>query len=148
MVFFGEIVTTHDVLERPPLLEWRAGFLNDNADTPQWFPTLFSGMPSYGGYISTSGAPTTYFRSNILFHNGLQICFYFTLSGLGMFVLMNMLGMSSSSALIGCAISALTPYPFLLIIAGHLHKIFSIKYLPWVIAAAIYPEERTTIKAI
>ena len=148
MVFFGEIVTTNDELERHPINEWRDGYLNDNADTPQWYPNLFSGMPSYGGYIYTSGDPTKYFRSNILFNNGLKIWFYLSLSGIGMFVLMNMLGMSRSSALIGSAISALTPYTFGLINAGHLNKIFSMAYIPWVIAAAIYLIDRTTIKAI
>ena len=148
MVFFGEIVTTNDELERHPINEWRDGYLNDNDDTPQWYPNLFSGMPSYGGYIYTSGDPTKYFRSNILFNNGLKIWFYLSLSGIGMFVLMNMLGMSRSSALIGSAISALTPYTFGLINAGHLNKIFSMAYIPWVIAAAIYLIDRTTIKAI
>ena len=148
MVFFGEIVTTNDELERHPINEWRDGYLNDNTDTPQWYPNLFSGMPSYGGYIYTSGDPTKYFRSNILFNNGLKIWFYLSLSGIGMFVLMNMLGMSRSSALIGSAISALTPYTFGLINAGHLNKIFSMAYIPWVIAAAIYLIDRTTIKAI
>ena len=148
MVFFGEIVTTNDELERHPINEWRDGYLNDNDDTPQWYPNLFSGMPSYGGYIYTSGDPTKYFRSNILFNNGLKIWFYLGLSGIGMFVLMNMLGMSRSSALIGSAISALTPYTFGLINAGHLNKIFSMAYIPWVIAAAIYLIDRTTIKAI
>ncbi len=148
MVFFGEIVTTNDELERHPINEWRDGYLNDNADTPQWYPNLFSGMPSYGGYIYTSGDPTKYFRSNILFNNGLKIWFYLSLSGIGMFVIMNMLGMSRSSALIGSAISALTPYTFGLINAGHLNKIFSMAYIPWVIAAAIYLIDRTTIKAI
>ena len=140
--------TTNDELERHPINEWRDGYLNDNADTPQWYPNLFSGMPSYGGYIYTSGDPTKYFRSNILFNNGLKIWFYLSLSGIGMFVLMNMLGMSRSSALIGSAISALTPYTFGLINAGHLNKIFSMAYIPWVIAAAIYLIDRTTIKAI
>ena len=148
MVFLGEIVTTNDELERHPINEWRDGYLNDNDDTPQWYPNLFSGMPSYGGYIYTSGDPTKYFRSNILFNNGLKIWFYLSLSGIGMFVLMNMLGMSRSSALIGSAISALTPYTFGLINAGHLNKIFSMAYIPWVIAAAIYLIDRTTIKAI
>ena len=56
--------------------------------------------------------------------------------------------MSRSSALIGSAISALTPYTFGLINAGHLNKIFSMAYIPWVIAAAIYLIDRTTIKAL
>ena len=148
MVFLGEIVTTNDELERHPINEWRDGYLIDNEDTPQWYPNLFSGMPSYGGYIYTNGDPTKYFRSNILFNNGLRIWFYLGLSGIGMFILMNILGISRSSALIGSAISALTPYTFGLINAGHLNKIFAMAYIPWVLAAAIYLIDKTSIKAI
>ena len=45
MIFFGEIVTTNDELERHPINEWRATYLDENKDTPQWYPNLFSGMP-------------------------------------------------------------------------------------------------------
>ena len=148
MIFFGEIVTTNDELERHPINEWRDTYLDENKDTPQWYPNLFSGMPSYGGYIYTSGDPTKYFRSNILFNNGLRIWFYLGLSGIGMYALLTLLGVSRSSALIGGAISALTPYTFGLINAGHLNKIFSMAYIPWVIAAAIYLIDRLSIKAI
>ena len=42
------------------------------------------------------------------------------------------------SALFGSLISALTPYAFGLINAGHLNKIFAMAYVPWVIFAGIY----------
>ena len=148
MIIFGEIVTTNDELERHPINEWRDSYLKDNKDTPQWYPNLFSGMPSYGGYIYTSGDPTKYFRSNILFNNGLRIWFYLGLSGIGMYILLTILSVSRSSALIGGAISALTPYTFGLINAGHLNKIFAMAYIPWVIAAAIYLIDRLSLKSI
>ena len=148
MIIFGEIVTTNDELERHPINEWRDSYLKDNKDTPQWYPNLFSGMPSYGGYIYTSGDPTKYFRSNILFNNGLRIWFYLGLSGIGMYILLTILSVTRSSALIGGAISALTPYTFGLINAGHLNKIFAMAYIPWVIAAAIYLIDRLSLKSI
>ena len=46
MVFFGEIVTTNDELERHPINEWRDSYFADEDDMPQWYPNLFSGMPS------------------------------------------------------------------------------------------------------
>ena len=79
MVFLGEIVTTNDEYERHPINEWRDNYLNNQDDIPQWYPNLFSGMPSYGGYIYTNGDPTKFFRSKILFNPGLEsgfICFY------------------------------------------------------------------------
>ncbi len=138
MVFFGEIVTTNDEYERHPINEWRDSYLNDKGDIPQWYPNLFSGMPSYGGYIYTSGDPTKIFRNKILFNPGLKVWFYLFLSGIGMFILLQFFKISKISALFGSLISSLTPYAFGLINAGHLNKIFAMAYVPWVIYAGIY----------
>ena len=51
MVFLGEIITTNDEYERHPINQWRDNYFTENDDIPQWFPNIFSGMPSYGGYI-------------------------------------------------------------------------------------------------
>ena len=112
MVFFGEIVTTNDELERHPINEWRDTYLAEHDDVPQWYPNLFSGIPSYGGYIYTNGDPTKFIRSNILFNPGLKIWFYLSLSGIGMFVLLRLFDIGRTSALFGSVISALTPYAF------------------------------------
>ena len=138
MIFFGEIVTTNDEYERHPINEWRDSYINDQGDIPQWYPNLFSGMPSYGGYIYTNGDPTKIFRSKILFNPGLKVWFYLFLSGVGMFILLQFFKINKISALFGSLISALTPYAFGLINAGHLNKIFAMAYVPWVIYAGIY----------
>jgi len=148
MIFFGEIVTTNDELERYPINEWRDSYLASNDDTPQWFPNLFSGMPSYGGYIYTNGDPTKFFRNQILLNPGMRIWFYLSLSGLGMFILLRLIGISRNAALFGSLISSLTPYTFGLINAGHLNKIFSMAYIPWVIAAFIYYIKKPSLKSI
>ena len=93
MVFFGEIVTTNDELERHPINEWRDSYLAEEDDMPQWYPNLFSGMPSYGGYIYTNGDPTKVIRSTLLFNPGLKVWFYLSLSGIGMFVLLQLFKM-------------------------------------------------------
>jgi len=148
MVFFGEIVTTNDELERHPINEWRDNYIEQYDDVPQWYPNLFSGMPSYGGYIYTNGDPTKFIRSNILFNPGLKIWFYLSLSGIGMFVLLQLFKIGRTSALFGSVISAITPYAFGLINAGHLNKIFAMAYIPWVIAAALYFINSPTLKAL
>ena len=148
MVFLGEVVTTNDELERHPINEWRDTYLDNNSDIPQWYPNLFSGMPSYGGYIYTNGDPTKFIRSNILFNPGLKVWFYLVLSGLGMFFLLQFFKVSKSSALLGSCVSALTPYVFGLINAGHLNKIFAMAYTPWVLLTALSLIDRVTIKRL
>lgn len=148
MIFFGEIVTTNDELERHPINRWTENYFIENDQTPQWYPNLFSGMPSYGGYIYTNGDPTKFLRNEILFNPGLKIWFYLSLSGIGMFVLLRLIGISRNSALLGGLISALTPYTFGLINAGHLNKIFAMSYIPWVMCAAFYCIQNVTLRSI
>lgn len=148
MIFFGEIITTNDEFERHPINEWRDNYFTENDDIPQWFPNLFSGMPSYGGFIYNNGDPTKFIRNYLLFNPGLKIWFYLSISGFGMFFLLKFLGISKKSALFGAIISALTPYSFGLINAGHLNKIFAMAYIPWVLLCAIYSIKNRTIKSI
>ena len=148
MIFFGQVVTTNDELERYPINEWRDNYLLNNDDTPQWFPNLFSGMPSYGGYIYTNGDPTKFLRNKILFNPGLKVWFYLSLCGIGMYIFLKFSGITNRSALFGSLISSLTPYSFGLINAGHLNKIFAMAYIPWVIVAAFYLINRPSFKAI
>ena len=44
MIFFGEIVTTNDELERHPINQWTENYFVENDEIPQWFPNLFSGI--------------------------------------------------------------------------------------------------------
>ena len=148
MIFFGEIVVTNDELERHPINEWSNNYFIENEDIPQWFPNLFSGMPSYGGYIYSNGDPSKYFRKNLLFNTGVRIWFYIVLSGVGMFLLLRYLRISRFSSLFGGVISCLTPYSFGLINAGHLTKIFSMAFIPWIILTAIICINKFNIRSI
>ncbi len=148
MVFYGEIITTNDEYERHPINEWRDNYFAENSGIPQWFPNIFSGMPSYGGYIYNNGDPTKFIRNYLLFNPGLKIWFYLSISGIGFFIFLRLIRISKKSALLGAVISALTPYSFGLINAGHLNKIFAMAYIPWVLAAAFYLIKKYNIKSI
>ena len=148
MIFFGEIVTTNDELARHPINQWTETYLHENKGMPQWYPNLFSGMPSYGGYIYMTGDPTKSIRNTILFNPGLKIWFFLSLAGFGTFFIMKLLGASTISSVITGLMTSLTPYHFGLINAGHLTKIFAIAYAPWVLAAVIYFMKKKSLKSI
>ena len=131
MIIFGEIVTANDDLARHPINEWRDKYIVENENMPQWYPNLFSGMPSYGGYIYMTGDPTKSFRNTILFNLGLKVWFFLSLGGFGTFFLLKTLGSSSNAGVLGGLITGLTPYGFGLVNAGHLNKIFAMAYVPW-----------------
>ena len=148
MVIFGEIITTNDELERHPINQWRDSYLEKNDDIPQWYPNLFSGMPSYGGYIYNNGDPLKGMRNKILFNPGLMIWFYLTILGSGMYALLRGFSISKYSAVFGGLTCSLTPYTFGLIGAGHLNKIFAMAYIPWIFLASILLIKKLSIKRI
>ena len=148
MIIFGEIVTTNDELARHPINEWRDSYISENEDMPQWYPNLFSGMPSYGGYIYMTGDPTKIFRNTILFNPGLKIWFFLSLAGYGTFFILRILGSSLTAGVLGGLMTGLTPYGFGLVNAGHLNKIFAIAYVHWVLAAILYFMKNRSLKSI
>ena len=148
MIIFGEIVTTNDELARHPINEWRDSYISENEDMPQWYPNLFSGMPSYGGYIYMTGDPTKIFRNTILFNPGLKIWFFLSLAGYGTFFILRILGSSLTAGVLGGLMTGLTPYGFGLVNAGHLNKIFAMAYVPWVLAAILYFMKNRSLKSI
>ena len=148
MIFFGEIVGANDQLERHPINQWRDTYLNSNEEFPQWYPNLFSGMPSYGGYIYTPGDPTRPIQDIIFFNKGVKIWFYLFLGCLGMFVFLRKIGVSLYSSILSGLLTGLTPYSFGLINAGHLNKIFAMSYTPWLLASVFCLMKKPTIKSI
>ena len=79
MIVNAKIPLANDMLAHQPIKEWIKmldGF-------PQWFPNLFSGMPSYGGYIYTPGHPLTDLLNILLFNPGIKQWFYLSLGGVG-----------------------------------------------------------------
>ena len=148
MIIFGEIVTANDDLARHPINEWRDKYIAENENMPQWYPNLFSGMPSYGGYIYMTGDPTKLFRNTILFNLGLKVWFFLSLGGFGTFFLLKTLGTSSNAGVLGGLITGLTPYGFGLVNAGHLNKIFAMAYVPWVLACFLVFMKKKSLKSI
>ena len=148
MIIFGEIVTAGDDLARHPINEWRDKYISDNEDMPQWYPNLFSGMPSYGGYIYMNGDFTKIFRDAVLFNLGLKVWFFLSLGGFGTLFLLKVLGYSRTAGVLGGLITGLTPYSFGLVNAGHLNKIFAIAYAPWVIACFLLFMKNKSLKSL
>ena len=51
MILFNMIPESADLINRIPIDNWAKNYLTNFNNMPQWFPNLFSGMPSYGGFI-------------------------------------------------------------------------------------------------
>ena len=144
MVFYGSDPIANDSIAHIPIAEWSKSV----KEFPYWFPNLFSGMPSYGGYIYTPGDPTKTILNMIFLNRGIKLWFYFSLSGIGFFILLRLLKISSISCLFGGIVSGITPYSFGLINAGHTNKIIAMAFIPWILASVIYGMNHKSLKSI
>ena len=144
MVFYGSDPIANDSIAHIPIAEWSKSV----KEFPYWFPNLFSGMPSYGGYIYTPGDPTKTILNMIFLNRGIKLWFYFSLSGIGFFILLRLLKISSISCLFGGIVSGITPYSFGLINAGHTNKIIAMSFIPWILASVIYGMNHKSLKSI
>ena len=144
LIINNKIPLASDMVAHEPIKKW----INSNSDFPHWFPNLFSGMPSYGGYIYTPGHPLKPILDIILFNTGVKLWFYLSLGGLGLFFLLRFQNISRYPSLFGGIAYSLTPYVFGLISAGHNNKIMAGSFIPWVVFAAFYLFKNRSIKSI
>ena len=144
LILLNEIPLAGDMVAHEPIKQW----ISEQDEMPHWFPNLFSGMPSYGGYIYTPGDPTKALLSKIFINQGLRFWFYFTLAGLGVFSFLRRKKINEWASTLGGLIFSLTPYSFGLINAGHNNKILAFAWLPWVFMASEKVIEKYSIKSI
>ena len=85
LIFFNQIPLAGDLVAHKPIAKWTETVTESSDEFPQWFPNLFSGMPSYGGYIYTPGDPTKTILNLLFFNRGIKIWLYLTLGGVGLF---------------------------------------------------------------
>ena len=144
LIINNKIPLASDMVAHEPIKQW----LNTNTEFPQWFPNLFSGLPSYGGYIHTPGHPLQPFLNIIYLNYGVRLWFYLSLGGIGLFFLLKFLKVSNNASLFGGLAYALTPYVFGLINAGHNNKIMAGSFTPLLILGALFMLSKHSIKSI
>ena len=144
MIVYGYIPMANDMVAHEPIKKW----ISSTSEFPHWFPNLFSGLPSYGGYIYTPGDPVKPILDILFFNKGVKLWFYLTLGGLGLFYFIRFLGKSTFPALLGGLSYALTPYGFGLINAGHNNKIMAMAFIPWILFGAMYSLKTRSLKSV
>ncbi len=144
MVVNGMVPLASDMLAHQPIKEW----IKSTEEFPHWFPNLFSGMPSYGGYIYTPGNPLSKVINFILFNSGVKQWFYLSLGGLGLYCFLRFKNISYFSSIFGGIAYSLTPHVFGLINAGHNTKIMAFSFVPWIFFSVSYLFQEKSIKSI
>lgn len=148
MVFLNRVPEASDTVARYPINKWGEDYRQRERGTAQWFPHLFSGMPSYGAYINTDQGPINTLLRTLRVNKGIRFWIHFVLGGMTVFILLRRRKLSTVAACFGALVYGLTPYLFGLINAGHGAKITAVGYLPLVILGFEYLLTRTTWRGI
>ena len=148
MILFNMIPESADLINRIPIDNWAKNYKVNNQNMPQWFPNLFSGMPSYGGFIYAPADPIRKFFDFFNFNIGLRYFFHFLIASLGMFYYLLSINLSKKISLFGSICFSLTPYSFGLINAGHPAKLYAIAFIPLIILFSTKLIESGKIKYI
>ena len=135
MILFNMIPESADLISRIPIDNWAKNYKANNQNMPQWFPNLFSGMPSYGGFIYAPADPIRKFFDFFNFSIGFRYFFHFLIASLGMFYYLLSINLSKKISLFGSICFSLTPYSFGLINAGHPAKLYAIVFIPLIISS-------------
>ena len=146
LIIYNKIPLASDMVAHEPIKEWIS--TTSESAFPHWFPNLFSGLPSYGGYIYTPGHPLEPLLRLIYLNIGVKLWFYLSLGGIGLFFLLKFLKVSYNASLFGGLAYALTPYAFGLINAGHNNKIMAGAFTPFLVLCALYMFSNRSIKSI
>ena len=144
LILNNKIPLASDMVAHEPIKQWK----QTTTEFPHWFPNLFSGMPSYGGYIYTPGHPLKPILDLLLFNTGIKLWFYLSIGGVGLFFFLRFLKISINSSIFGGVAYSLTPYVFGLINAGHNNKIMAGAFIPWVVFGALYMFKHRSLKSV
>ena len=85
MILDGKIPESADIFHRMPLDRWVEQYESNNDDMPQWYPHLFGGMPSYGGFIHAPADPLRKVFDALDFNLGIRYWLHFIIAGVGMY---------------------------------------------------------------
>lgn len=145
MVFEGLEPPAADTQSHRPVAAWAETATDELNETPQWFPYLFSGMPSYGSFLyiprpagNLLGQALQLFSSN----RGLRYVLLFGLAGLAAYGFFRRQGYSRLASTTAGLLYSLTPYFTGLVGAGHSTKIEALALVPAVLWSVDYLLDR------
>ena len=135
------------MFHRMPLDRWAEDYKSRNDDMPQWYPHLFGGMPSYGGFIYAPADPSRKIFDFLGFGWGLRYWIHFIIAGIGMYTYLRWKGISEIASFFGSLSFSLSPYLFGLINAGHPAKMYAIAFIPLVLLFAEKVMEKQELRS-
>jgi hypothetical protein len=133
MVLGGKEPPAPDTAACRPFSLWGAQVQQELGKVPDWYPYIFSGMPSYGSYTYTPRSPLNPVALMQRLCDGNRGAYYWillSLAGLALFAFLRRQGFSRSASVIAALLFSMTPYVPGIVAAGHSTKLEALCLLP------------------
>lgn len=124
-----------------PLGAWALETQAARGEIPQWYPYIFSGMPSYGSFIYTPSSPFDPLgRLGRLAagNRGLRYYVLFVIGGISAFFFLRRQGFSDLASAVTSLVYVMTPYFLGNVGAGHSTKLEGLCLVPTLVLALDY----------
>ncbi|MBS4029592.1 MAG: YfhO family protein, partial [Ignavibacteriales bacterium] len=142
----GDTATAHALTQAGKILE------ENEQIEPQWFPYIFSGMPSFGSlmYLAKDVSYLTillHFFGKIIFLGAEMswMLLHFFLGAVGMYMFIRQLGLRHFSAFLSSLTILFCPFVIGLGQAGQGSKLMALSYVPFLLVATLYLFEKRNL---
>ncbi len=133
MVFLGWEPPAPDTQAFSPFGAWGKATEQEIGHTPNWYPYIFSGMPSYGSFLYTPRSavnPLTWILAPFASQRGARYFIFAVIAAAAVCALVRRQGASRLASSTVGLLYALTPYSFGNVAAGHATKLEALALAP------------------
>ena len=133
MVLGGKEPPAADTAAARPFSVWGMEAQQELGKAPDWYPYIFSGMPSYGSYTYTPRSPCNPVALMQRLCSGNRGAYYwilFSIAGISLFAFLRRQGFSRPASVIAALLFSMTPYFPGIVAAGHSTKLEALCLLP------------------
>ena len=100
---------------------------------PLWQPWIFSGMPTADAFTFVSLLYFPNYILNLFFlSSNMTQLLHLLFAGIGSYLLLRFIGLSSLSAFLGGSAFMITPFMITMIVFGHGSQMMTAAYIPWI----------------
>lgn len=132
----GKVVEQHDMIQGDAMAKEPVDYYKKTGDLPMWQNNMFSGMPSFVTYSGPSAHKVGYIHRVLTLFLPMPAAMLF-IAMAGMYLLLSVLRMRPVIAATGAVAYGFSSYNLIIILVGHITKMFAMAYMAPLLAGVI-----------
>lgn len=132
----GKVVEQHDMIQGDAMAKEAVDYYKNTGDLPMWQNNMFSGMPSFVTYSGPSAHKVGYIHRVLTLFLPMPAAMLF-IAMAGMYLLLMVMRMRPLIAATGAVAYGFSSYNLIIIVVGHITKMFAMAYMAPLLAGVI-----------